>query len=296
MKKLVSILLTLAVAVSLSLVAVAPAAAQPTVSYSVSADDEFLYMTFDVEEAEETFLCVFIDTKEGGVTAEEAGLQEGSDYMITDPACGTEWDFWYLAKFIRMGEAYTWSVPDISYWSYEWGVWNCEVPGFEAEKGRNVGFTHYNFRIPLGCIEFDPSYGLNFLTCTGAGIGDWVSVSTGAVDMTTNVSGDLICITVNPSSVDFGEVYPGDCSTSLITITNCGSVDVDLSASTDSDFYNDNLLIDGIDGHSWAPVNTWSAIVDEGGNYRTYLKICVPHDYPAGVETGTLIFWAEKAA
>ncbi|MBW2673007.1 MAG: hypothetical protein JRD89_06260 [Deltaproteobacteria bacterium] len=155
-------------------------APQPYVSASFSADDEFLYMSFDVEEEAETFLHVFIDTEEGGsyIDYPETGTGIWADYMIVDPAAGVpEWG-WYLGKWLREAEdGYEgWSQPydDIR-------TWNCD--GFVAEDSRVEGHTLYEFTIPLGCVEFDPEYGLHVCVHTGAGMGDWVSIEVPSVDV-----------------------------------------------------------------------------------------------------------------
>jgi len=129
-------------------------------------DDDFLYLNFDVEEDSETFLLLFIDTKEGGTIYDygDTGSDIRADYMIVDPTAGA-FDNWYLGKWLRQEEnGYEgWSQPydDIR-------TWNCE--GFEANENRTDEVTHYEFKIPLECIEFNR---LNLLQQTGAGFGNW---------------------------------------------------------------------------------------------------------------------------
>jgi len=141
----------------------------------INFDDEFLHMSFDVKEDPETFLLTFIDTKLGGVPG---GDFDGADYMIVDPEVG-KWDFWYLGKWQTAEERVSGGAPeDIAPgWSEAskpddpWWEWNCE--SFEATESRTDGVTHYEFKIPLECIEFDAGYGLSLLQQTDAGFGNW---------------------------------------------------------------------------------------------------------------------------
>ncbi len=113
----------------------------------------------------------------------------------------------------------------------------------------------------------------------------------GVVDMGTNVLVDSIQIDVSPSSLGFGDVYPEDCSPAkTLTIKNTGSVTVNLSASTESAFYNLCLDIQGSSVAGWFVPG-----LVEDAVHNAELKVCVPPNYPAGVQTGTLIIWARKA-
>jgi len=151
------------------------------VSAGLAMGDEFLYMKFIVEEQEETFLLVFMDTREGGTIYDygETGSDIRADYMIVDPAAGA-FGIWYLGKWLREAEdGYEgWSQPydDIR-------TWNCE--GFVAEESRTDGCTEYDFVIPLEDIEYNPDYGLGLLVQTGAGFANWVMPKIGGVDVTT---------------------------------------------------------------------------------------------------------------
>jgi len=148
----------------------------------LATDGEFLYMSFDVEETEESFLLVFMDTKEGGAPG---GDLDGADYMIVDPFVNNNaFGGWYLGKWLTAEErealgdvnpAPGWSEPQeyAEALNRPWNAWDCE--GFVAEESRTDGVTHYEFRIPLEGIEFDAGHGLNILVQTGAGFGDWVT-------------------------------------------------------------------------------------------------------------------------
>ncbi len=138
----------------------------------INFDNENLYMSFDVEESEETFLLVYMDTKEGGTIYDygNTGTEIRADYMIVDPAANDNlFGGWYLGKWLREEEDdyEGWSEP----FSEKPQYWICE--GFEATETRTDGVTHYEFKIPLECIEFDAGYGLSLLQQTGAEVGSW---------------------------------------------------------------------------------------------------------------------------
>jgi len=154
------------------------------VSAYLSINDNNLYMSFYVKEGEETFLLVYMDTREGGTIYDygDTGTDIRADYMIVDPAVGAFAD-WYLGKWLRedLGDPYTgWSTPSTYGDGFEDNDWDCG--GFVAEESRTDGYTHYEFTIPLECIEYDPEYGLNLLVHTGLGFGDWVSQTIGATN------------------------------------------------------------------------------------------------------------------
>jgi len=118
------------------------------VDVGLATDGDFLYMAFDVDEEPETFLLVFMDTKEGGVPGGDFG---GADYMIVDPFVNDNaFGGWYLGKWQTAEERIAagasedavpgWSEP----YDYAmelnrpWTAWDCE--NFEASEGRNEQF------------------------------------------------------------------------------------------------------------------------------------------------------------
>ena len=98
-----------------------------------------------------------------------------------------------------------------------------------------------------------------------------------------------VSISVDPTSIDFGELLPGDVSDAhTITITNLG-VKVNVTAEVSGD----SLFVDGLwlDEGLW---NVYAAIIDKGGSTATDATLHVPEDYiETGSRDGTLIFWAE---
>ena len=108
------------------------------------------------------------------------------------------------------------------------------------------------------------------------------------VGLTTEVLPDLIQISVSPSMVSFGSLLPGaSSSVETVTIVNGGTLAVDVTATTASDFYENYL---GIDSSS---VSSWGTPIAIGANHPTGLQVVLPAGVPSGTQTGTLVFWAE---
>lgn len=109
-----------------------------------------------------------------------------------------------------------------------------------------------------------------------------------AVTVETEVLADVIAISITPTELPFGPVYRGQSSEAIgMEIINTGTVSVDVSTSTGSLFYQAALTIDGIS------VVTWEDTIAFPGSIFPKAQVNVPSDWPAGVESGTIIFWAE---
>lgn len=130
---------------------------------------------------------------------------------------------------------------------------------------------------------------------------DWVGLTTEECGGNSNVEmntiiiePECICIDVSPSSLNFGSLYPGQEKTlsDALTVTNCGNVDVDVTTTTTSSFYQNNLWLEG---SSWYLVADWQENITVGNDLTIDAKIEVPVSYSAGTETATVIFWAEEA-
>ncbi len=125
---------------------------------------------------------------------------------------------------------------------------------------------------------------------------DDIMVNGTGVGATTTVLEDVISISIvaNPDPLNFGSLYPGDTSdtANTITITNTGSVDITVTATTTSEFYDASLILGG---GAAADVATWgeSDIIVEDGVVTLNPEIAVPLGWSAGIEAGTIIFWAE---
>jgi len=110
-----------------------------------------------------------------------------------------------------------------------------------------------------------------------------------SVGADTEVLADLISISIDPTSLNFGPVYRGQSSDiEGVTIENTGTVSVDVSATTDSPFYQVALTLSGDSVDQWGVTMAYGA-----SSHVVDAQVNVPSDWPAGFETGTIIFWAE---
>lgn len=128
-------------------------------------------------------------------------------------------------------------------------------------------------------------------------IGNWttsedyqeVSIPCGEVVLETEVLDPIIWIDVSPTSIDFGSLHAGETSaTEVLTIEDLGTVNVKVTASTTSAFYDAALYLDG-----YNPISGWARNIAKGGSIPVDAWLVVPDTWTAGTETGTLIFWAE---
>lgn len=103
-----------------------------------------------------------------------------------------------------------------------------------------------------------------------------------------------VAIEVTPSSMDFGELAPGETSSgNNLTVKNKGGYSINVSAEvTDS---AENLFVDGalLNDKLW---KLYSAAIPKNGADRPVAKLHVPEDYAGvGSREGIMIFWVEKA-
>lgn len=102
---------------------------------------------------------------------------------------------------------------------------------------------------------------------------------------------DIVAVSVTPTSIDFGTLYPGQSSsTTVVTVENVGTVTINVDASVEpTPTVFDNLLIGSL------PVPTSGLIpgLVGGSSSVVDIQLVVPADYSAkGVETATLVFSA----
>lgn len=111
-----------------------------------------------------------------------------------------------------------------------------------------------------------------------------------SVSMMANVPTELIAISVNPSQMDFGTVYPGEASVSIpLSVENIGTVMVDVEAFVAPlGTVFENLKLAG------TTYGLWSLIGFEVEASQSFgAQLVVPSDYvPQGQEQATLIFEA----
>ncbi len=113
------------------------------------------------------------------------------------------------------------------------------------------------------------------------------------VSMTANII-PAISFSVNPASISFGNLGPRDTSAPQdITVSNQGTWDLRITVTvTDA---AQNLYVHGlrIDEVAWS---TFSMLVDRGEAGECSATLTVPENYSGiGLQSGTLIFWAEEA-
>ncbi len=129
---------------------------------------------------------------------------------------------------------------------------------------------------------------------------NWVTVivgtgsgGTGEVGLTATII-PAIAITVEPSSLDFGELGPRDTSNpQLLTITNVGAWDVEVTCEANGeagDLYFEGLELNGDLWH------LFHEIINRGNDAECSATLTVPESYTGvGEQSGTVIFWAAEA-
>jgi len=111
---------------------------------------------------------------------------------------------------------------------------------------------------------------------------------TDIVSLKTEVVDDIIQLNITPTSFDFGQLHRGESSAELaVSITNEGNMAVKVTATSESAFYNASLAIGGVG------LVDWSQELAEKASCSPPLQVTVPLDWPSGVESGTIIFWAQ---
>ena len=126
------------------------------------------------------------------------------------------------------------------------------------------------------------------LTVTEAAGGANASVS-----LRTNII-PAMAIEVSPSSINFGELSPGETSCgSSLTVKNKGgysiNVSVEVTDSAEDLFEGGALLNDKLWG-------LYSSVIPKSSEDNPVAKLHVPEDYAgAGSKEGTMMFWAKKS-
>lgn len=302
-KNLVSILLTLALAVSLLVVPAAVSAADPPYEAVGTCPTE---ITIDLVD-DSVVWTIDIDME-----AASASLADHIGYALVISLDHIESAF-QIHSNDGVDDTYAWGTHLYSEYVDGWhtGTTNTLVSNLDWVEATGDYLIVDNpdgiFTVTIDKAKLAPEFywgvAIFARTCDTRYPAEWVgwsgdastyatyTIPGGAVDMATNVLGDSICISVDPPSVNFGDVYPGHCSDlEDLGVTSCSSVNINLSATTDSAFYNDNLVIDGSSVTGWAVAG-----LGQGNTWNAKLKVCVPSDYSAGAQTGTLVIWAEKA-
>lgn len=137
--------------------------------------------------------------------------------------------------------------------------------------------------------EKDGNIRSNRITVT-VGTGTVQPPDSKTVGMTANII-PAISFSVDPDSIDFGTLGPGDTSESkTLTLTNVGAWKLKITADvqdTAGNLYKDGLKLDGV---KW---DAFSTTVDRNGSTDCTAVLIVPETYlRIGKQDGTLIFWA----
>lgn len=117
---------------------------------------------------------------------------------------------------------------------------------------------------------------------------------TSSVGLTADVP-DIVAISVDPTSIDYGALLPGQTSdVEQVTVTNIGTHTVDV----DAEVVGDALFCDNLELYTsaWVSGPNWTGVITNlamDGSKYVQTRLPVPSDYtPSGTETGTLVFEA----
>lgn len=132
----------------------------------------------------------------------------------------------------------------------------------------------------------------------------WLTAEGGAAVAMTAETPQIVAISVDPTSINFGTLYPGDASAQItLAISNIGTVDADVStlildaagdpAVTDDFFYDNLRLFNPTAPATAAHLYATSPLLVGGAAATPLAQVIVPPNYAAvGTVTGTLVFVA----
>jgi len=114
-----------------------------------------------------------------------------------------------------------------------------------------------------------------------------------SVSMTTNII-PAIALVVNPESIEFGQLSPGETSEAhSLTLENTGGNSLSVTAEVSDTTTDSNLFVEGmlLDSDGWGDYSTSIAALDSD---TTDASLKVPDAYlGVGAKQGALVFWAE---
>jgi len=183
--------------------------------------------------------------------------------------------------------------------------------GANSDYGFQIGLVKYvyetDWQTEWPYQEFDPicqgwsTQALIFVPLPSEGWKSETIPANTAVGLTADVE-DIVAINVDPTSIDFGTLKPGETSAvKSIDVENIGTHTVDVDAylaAWSSDLFKANLMLKNEPKlwTDWGVGTPWSNIVEDlvmGASDVVKTKLPVPTGYtPKGVETAKLIFEA----
>jgi len=104
-----------------------------------------------------------------------------------------------------------------------------------------------------------------------------------------NIGGESIIFDVDTSQLDFGSLEPGETGSQMVTLSNSGTVDLNIAAAVSGDsVFTENIKIES---QIWS---SYSSSLDINSSQDAEVSLEIPSDYIVlGVKTGELIFWAQ---
>lgn len=193
----------------------------------------------------------------------------------------------------------------------QWWAPNTTGAGFCSYYGNFAGFLTFLDGVGNDCIIQNSNARVLCVKFLIGGSGSWmdetayvddITINGAVYDLTNqsttflvaNIPAEEICVSVAPSSLDFGTMQRGDCKELLnvLTVTNCGDVPITVTATVSGSLYIDGNL-DISHGAGWTEIPVWSTVIAVGANAKISLKLCIPLGFPAGTATGLVSFIAQ---
>jgi len=299
MRKLVSVLLTLAVAVSLMVVPAVTSASPgaPTIDGIVSAGEWDGATVIDVASgmgtvsviAHTDYMYVLFNVTDS-TDARKGENKVGNDQigLNINPTSGASWGLPCDIIFQTGADPAAWggtSSGVTDSWETDWAIDGTQMSLLPTDLET---MTVYNYtthirisewKVPLASIG--PSAGDTLKVGGAIDVGDgssyvypigldWANASTyadilvqqpsSAVGLTASVP-DIVAISASPSAIDFGTLHPGQTSgEGVVTVTNIGTHIVNVDASvTGSTLFTNNLQL--VVSGSWATGPAWTDVI-----------------------------------
>lgn len=185
-------------------------------------------------------------------------------------------------------------------------------PGSTAENhGKALSGDYGSTGNPVGAWEMDWSWGSEFIPLQFPGFDVTIEEPTSGIYRVTMVPAaagstlltvdvpDITAISVNPTSIDFGTLVPGQLSSTYnIVVSNVGTnpADVDVDVTGDAIFTDYLQLRHSSGTPGWTATDPWLDIITDlalNSSQTVQTRLPVPGDYtPLEVQNGQLEFTA----